>query len=466
MPANEPRERFRWEDGGRAVFDRQDIARLAAQYPTPFYVLSEGQIRENYRRFRQAFAAIPDLGVYYSVKSNFETITLRTLAAEGCGAELSGALDMGLVQRAGFSPEQTVFDGPCKSEADLELAIRWGVHIINLESLTEARTLSAIARRLGRTVAVGLRVDPLLGKPYYDKLVTTYKKKFGFPLDQVADACRAIASLPGLRLAGIMTHIGSQIFKPGRYLLTLDRLFALLDTLRHQGIEIEELNLGGGYPAQSMRNLRLSRRIVLARLLERLNRIEAKTSSIDEFGAAISERYLALAQRTGLRPRLAVEPGRCVVSNACAVVGRVRVLKGDWVFTDISINDVPENLFFSEWRLVFPGHAPQAQGQPRNIAGPTLATQDVLFFRHAVPPVTEGAPVAILDTGAYCLARANQFTRPRNAVYAVREDGSIELIRRAETCEDVVRTQIWPDEPARDTVARPVAAAQAQGGSR
>jgi diaminopimelate decarboxylase len=227
-----------------------------------------------------------------------------------------------------------------------------------------------------------------------------------------------------------------------------------METLRTQGTNIEELNMGGGYPAQSMRNYRLSRRIVLAQILERFGRNEARTAPIAEFGEAITERFHALAQKTGIKPRLALEPGRCIVSNACAVVGRVRVLKNDWLFTDISINDVPENLFFSEWRLVFPGQSPKAGGRQLLIAGPTLATQDVLFFQKPVPPLTEGAPMAILDTGAYCVARANQFTRPRNAVYAARMDGRIEMVRRPETCEDVLSTQCWPAETAAPAAAR------------
>jgi diaminopimelate decarboxylase len=466
MPADVTTERFRWEDAGKATFDGQDLAVLANQHPTPFYLISEGQIRDNYRRFREAFSGVENLGVYYSIKSNFESVTLLTLAAEGCGAEISGALDLELVQRAGFDPERTVFDGPCKGEAELEQALRWGVHLVNIESLAEAKALSTIARRLGRKVTVGLRIDPLLKKPYYDKVISTYKAKFGFPIDQAVAACKAINEMPSLRVAGIMTHIGSQILRPGRYLETLDKLFELLGALRQEGIPIEELNLGGGYPAQSMRNYRLSRRIIVARVLERMNRIEARTATIAEFGSAMTERYDKLARATGLKPRLAVEPGRSIVSNACAVVGRVRVLKNDWLFTDISINDVPENLFFSEWRLVFPGQAPRAQGREVNIAGPTLATQDVLFFRRAVPPVTQGAPVAILDTGAYCLARANQFTRPRNAVYAVRADGSIDCVRRAETCQDVLTMQVWPEETATEARPRTSAPAQAQGGSR
>ncbi len=447
-------DHFVWEENGRATFDGHDLAELADRYPTPFYLISRPQLRDNIRQLRQAFSGVDDLRIYYSVKSNFESMVLQTLAEEGCGAEISGALDMELARRAGMKPDQVVFDGPYKPAEDIEAALEWGIHLIDLESLTEARTVNEVAGRLGRKVRVGLRVDPLLSKPYYDKVISTYKKKFGLPIDQAADAAAQIAKLPNLELVGLMTHIGSQVFTPGRYLTTLDRIFDLLVKLAQQGIEIEEVNLGGGYPAQSMRNLRLSRRFVIARVLERFNRIEVEAKSIDEFGSQISQRYHELCRSSGYTPRLAIEPGRCLVSNAGLVVGRILIVKNDWVFTDVSINNIPENLFFSEWRLVFPGVSPSASGgRSYNISGPTLATQDVLYFQRKVPAAREGQPLAILDTGAYSIARANQFTRPRIAVYGIDEDGSIRLVRRAETVEDVLSAQVW-DEAGATAVAQ------------
>jgi len=442
-------EHFVWEPSGKASIDGYDLAELAKKYPTPFYLISQGQLRDNYRRLRQAFASVEGLETYYSVKSNFESIVLRTLAEEGCGAEISGALDMELAKRAGMQPNKVVYDGPVKPEADLRAAIEWGVRFINIESMTEARLISRIATEMGKKVKVGLRIDPQLSKPYYDKVISTYKEKFGLPIDQAEAAVVEIAKLPGLDFRCIMTHIGSQIFTPSRYLVTLEKIFALVGALEKRSIHIEEINMGGGYPAQSMRNLRMSRRFVFAQVMERFGRIEKKTSSIDDFGTAISGKYHELVKSTGLHPRLTLEPGRCLCANAQTVIGNIKIVKNDWVFTDISINDVPENLFFSEWRFVVPGEKPDAKGgKAYNVAGPTLATQDVLYFKREVPGAAEGRAVAILDAGAYSVARANQFTRARSAVYAINLAGEIEMVRRPETVEDVLVSQVWPEAKA------------------
>ncbi|MFT5041838.1 MAG: diaminopimelate decarboxylase [Hyphomicrobiaceae bacterium] len=440
---------FTWEDGGRATYDGHDVAELADKYPTPFYLISQRQLKDNYRKLRQAFSSVEGLETYYSVKSNFESVVLRSMAEEGCGAEISGALDMELARRAGMNPEKVVFDGPVKSAEDIEAALKWGIHLIDIESLTEAKLINEIAGKMGKVVNVGLRIDPELAKPYYDKVISTYKMKFGLPVNQAFEGGVAINAMPNLKLVSIMTHIGSQVFTPNRYLTALEKIFDLAKQFKGAGIDINEINLGGGYPAQSMRNLRLSRRFVLARILEKMGRIEVETNSIEDFGTAISNKYHELKRATGLDIKLSLEPGRVICANAQMVVGHIEIVKNNWVFTDISINDVPENLFFSEWRLVMPGVRPDAKGKEYNIAGPTLATQDVLYFQREMAGAKEGAPVCLLDAGAYSIARANQFTRPRNAVYAIMDNGEIELVRRAETVEDVLVTQVWSEEALR-----------------
>jgi diaminopimelate decarboxylase len=447
MPAKNYGDRFVWENSGKALFDGQDLEELAARYPTPFYLISTRQLVDNYRRLREAFSSVEGLETYYSVKSNFESIVLRTLADEGCGAEISGALDMELARRAGFKPEKVVFDGPVKSAEDIEMALNWGVHLIDIESMDEARMINEIAGKMGRVVNVGLRIDPELSKPYYDKVISTYKMKFGLPVHQALEGALAINALPNLNLVSIMTHIGSQVFTPNRYLTALEKIFDLCKGLNERGVVIEEINLGGGYPAQSMRNIRISRRFdIVAKVLEKMGRMEVETSSIDDFGREISGKYQQLKRETGLNPKLSLEPGRCLCGNAQIVVGSIELVKNDWVFTDISINDVPENLFFSEWRFIMPGIDPNASSRLYNVSGPTLATQDVLYFQREVPGAAPGRPVALLDAGAYSIARANQFTRPRKAVYGIDADGNIELVRRAENVADVLNTQVWSDE--------------------
>jgi diaminopimelate decarboxylase len=428
------------------LFSGKDLGQVARTLDTPLFLLSERILEGNHRAFLTGFAGIERFAAYYSVKTNFETEVLRTWRRLGMGAEISGELDFHVALQAGFEPGQIIFDGPCKTDAELASAVARGVHVINVESVDEIRRLEAVARRAGRTVDIGVRIDPMNRRPYYDKLITTYKQKFGFHITRCREAFAAIRECRSLRLMGLHAHIGSQILAPGLYVEALDTLFGLAAELRRDGFAIDEINIGGGFPAPSVRNLRLSRRMLGAKLLQRFNLLEKRTPSIEEFGQIISRCYLANAQRHGFAPRLTTEPGRCLVNNAAVLLGRVRLIKDNWVFTDLSVNDVPENLFFTEWRVFFPGKVQAPVVGKANLSGPTLSTYDVLFFEKEVPALAVGDPIAIFDTGGYSIPRANQFTKPRNPVYFLDARGDLRLIRRRETVADVVRTQIWDED--------------------
>lgn len=433
---------------GELIFDGADLGRLARTRETPFFLISEEILTRNYHRLVEGFSSIPRFGAYYSVKTNFESGVLQTLRDLGADAEISGDLDLHVALNAGFSPDRIIFDGPCKSDRELEHAVRLGIRLFNVESVDEIRRIDALGRQHGRVIDIGVRIDPMTQRPYYDKLITTYKQKFGFHISVCAEAFATIRACTHVRLVGLHAHIGSQILNPGLYVEALTALFRLATDLRRSGLAIEEINIGGGFPAQSLRALRLARRIRGARLLERFQLLEKRTPTIEEFGRAISESYRSNCLAHNFTPRLTVEPGRMLVNNACVLVGRVRLLKKNWVFTDISVNDIPENLFFTEWRVFFPDKMTHHPIGHANLSGPTLSTYDVLFFQKEIPALEVGDPVAIFDTGGYSIPRANQFTRPRNAVYFRRRDGELRLVRRRETVEDVVRMQVWDRAPA------------------
>jgi len=447
---------------GELVYDGVDLGRLSRERETPFFLISEHILEQNYRRLLSGFSGIKDLKVYYSVKTNFETGVLQTLRRLGANAEISGGLDLHVTLQAGFTPDQLVFDGPCKTDRELEHAIRIGVRLINAESVDEIRRIDAFARAHGRVVDIGVRIDPMTARPYYDKVITTYKQKFGFHISVCGEAFATIRACPNVRLVGLHAHIGSQILNPGLYVHALTALFKLASDLRQSGFSIEEINIGGGFPAQSVRSLRLARRVRGARLLERFKMLDKKVPPTEEFARTVSDCYHTGVRTHGFAPRLSIEPGRMLVNNACVLVGRVRLIKQNWVFTDISINEMPENLFFTEWRVFFPDKMTQAPVGHANLSGPTLSTYDVLFFQREIPRLEIGDTVAIFDTGGYSIPRANQFTRPRSAVYFVRRDGQVSLVRRREDVEDVVRTQVWDAAPA---TIEPSAVAAATGKS-
>ena len=457
-----PNDRCEITAAGHLVFDGVDVVRMAQEFPTPFYLLSENILRANYETLMASFSALPDFKVFFSVKTNYESGVMRTIREAGGGAEISGALDFEATRRAGFRGPDIVFDGPGKTEEELRATIEYGVHLINIESETELLVIDRLARQRGLVVRIGVRIDPIIKNPVYGSLISTYKQKFGFPVDRCDQVFALARRCKNVEVVGLHAHIGSQILSPELYVKNLDVLVGLAAKLRQGGFDIQEINMGGGFPAQSVRHLRVSRRVRFAKLLERLGKLEAHTPTISEFGRIISQGYLAACARLGIRPRLAAEPGRSLVSNAGIIVGRVHVAKEPWIFSDISINDLPENLFFQEWRMFYPNKMREQRDRKIHLSGTTLATNDVLRFNAEAPSLVQGDLVSVFDIGAYSISRANQFTRPRSGVYMVRPDGRVDVIRRRETVEDVMRMQVWgppaaSERPAVEREARPVA---------
>lgn len=430
---------------GELDFNGADLGQLAREFDTPFFLISERILEENYWRLVKSFSELQDFRIYYSVKTNFETEVLRTLRWLGAGAEISGELDLHVALKAGFRPDDIIFDGPCKTDRELRLVVENRIRLINTESVDEIQRINALGEALGRTIDIGVRIDPMTRRPYYDKVITTYKQKFGFHITKCREAFETLHRCRHVRLVGIHAHIGSQILTPGLYVQALDALFRLTANLRRDGFSVSEINIGGGFPAQSMRNLRLSRRMLGAKLLERFNLLEKRTPSIEEFGSTIARCYQDNCRIYGFTPQLTAEPGRSLVNNACVLVGRVRLIKSNWIFTDISVNDIPENLFFTEWRVFFPEKMLEPPIGKANISGPTLSTYDVIFFQKEIPKLAIGDPIAIFDTGGYSIPRANQFTKPRNGVFFLDRQGQIRRIRRRETVQDVVKMQAWDE---------------------
>ncbi len=429
---------------GDIIFDTVNLKDIIKKYDSPFFLMSERQLENNYKSFLEAFSGIKNFRVFYSVKTDFESDVLRTLKGLGAGAEISGGQDLLLSKKAGFSADKIVFDGPCKTKEELSQAIEEGVHCINAESIIELRQIEEIASSKNKKVNIGIRIDPLVDRHYYDAVIDTYKRKFGYPIDKVKEVFLQFKQFPHLSPFAVHAHIGSQLFDISLYTKSISKIFKLIYDLKKGGIDIKELNMGGGFPAQSMKNVKISRRLIFAQILEKIGfNLEKKVSTIADFGSAISKAYNVNCEKYGVAPVLVTEPGRCIVSNIAVLVGTVMHTKGNWVFTDISVNDLAENIFFSERDFGFPGKMDIPTWDEVNISGPTLSTADVLCLKEKIPPVKTGDTIVIFDVGAYSISRSTQFTRPRKAVYFKTKNGEIKLIRSRETYEDVIKNQIW-----------------------
>src|SRR3954465_6160566 len=275
-----------------------DLASLADAVGTPFYCYSTATLQRHYRVFAEAFADVPSL-VCYAMKANSNQAVIATLARLGAGADVVSGGELKRALAAGVPPEKIMFSGVGKTADELATAVGAGILCINAESQPEWELLSRIAASKGRTACVSIRVNPDVDAKTHAKIATgRSENKFGIPISRAREVYAGAAKLPGIRVAGVDMHIGSQITE----LSPFDDAFALLSefvrTLRADGHHIAHVDLGGGLGIPYRE---------------------------DNEPPPDPDAYAAIVKRAtrGLGCKLIFEPGRMIVGNAGILVTRV-----------------------------------------------------------------------------------------------------------------------------------------------
>jgi diaminopimelate decarboxylase len=279
-----------------------NLASLAQAVGTPFYCYSTATLTRHYRVFAAAFADVPAL-ICYSVKANSNQAVIATLARLGAGADVVSEGELRRARAAGIAADKIIFSGVGKTARELALAVDEGIFCVNVESEAELALLSSIAAGKGRTMNVSLRVNPDVDALTHEKISTgTAEDKFGIPIGRAREVYAEAAKLPGLKVAGVDVHIGSQIIDLAPFETAFRMLADFVRVLRGDGHRISHVDLGGGLGIPYHE---------------------------DNDPPPDPEAYGALVKRAmrGLDCRLIFEPGRLIVGNAGIVVTRVLYLK-------------------------------------------------------------------------------------------------------------------------------------------
>ena len=172
----------------------------------------------------------------YSVKTNYHSAVLETLRKQEAGVEVVSGFELYLVLKMGFLPATIVFNGPCKSNEDLELAIQNDLLVINADSFSELRRIDRLAAKHHKKVNVGLRLN------------TQYSwKKFGVPIQNAEQFFIAGTKLKNVTLNSIHLHLGTDIHSTTPYANAINDIAELMGLLKKKKIEIDFLDLGGGF---------------------------------------------------------------------------------------------------------------------------------------------------------------------------------------------------------------------------
>ena len=408
---------------------------LVAEHGSPAYVLDEADFRVRAAAFRDGFE---DFDVFYAGKAFLCTTVARWIHEEGLHLDVCTGGELAVAERAGFPMEKVGFHGNNKSVAELERAVRLGVGRIIVDSFHEIERLSAVTAEAGREVGVMVRVTAGVEAHTHEYIATAHEdQKFGFSITagDALEAVRRVHEAPGLRLLGLHSHIGSQIFDTSGFEVAARRVLALHAKVAAElGVEMPEMDLGGGFGI-------------------------AYTTQDDpadpaDLAAGMREIVEHECRALGIaRPALSIEPGRAIVGpSMCTVysVGTVKQVRLDggarrtYVSVDGGMSDnVRTALYDADYSCTIANRASDAAPVLGRVVGKHCEAGDIVVKDEFLPgDVAPGDLVAVPATGAYCRSLASNYNHVlRPPVIAVR-DGVARVVVRRETEDDLLATDV------------------------
>ena len=394
------------------------VADLVAEFGSPLYVYDAGVIEAAYRRIEAAFAGV-DLLLAYSVKANSNLEILRRLRTLGAGADIVSRGELHRCLAAGISPNDIVFAGVGKTEVEMEAALEAGILAFNVESAEELQVLGQVAERLGKPAPIALRVNPdiVADTPHEYTRTGHGATKFGIPVDRVLDLYRSVADHPMLEIRGIDVHIGSQILEPAPYETALDQVLKLASAVGAEGIDLEFVDLGGGFGVGYEGDDGLS---------------------VEDLAAMVVPRVA----ETGLR--LILEPGRFIVGEAGILVTEVLYVKHSgpktFVVMDGGMTELIRPSHYQGFHRIEPVVLrEEAAHEVVDVVGPICETGDFLARDRLLQMPTHGDLLAVHTAGAYGFVMASNYnSRPRPAEVVV-DGAEVTLARRRENLDDLLR---------------------------
>ena len=273
---------------------------VAGAVGTPFYAYDADLFRERIARFRAAFGdTAPE--VCYALKANDALALVAVAAGEGLGADIVSGGELAKALRAGIPAGRVVFSGVGKTRAEIAAALQAGVRALNVESLGELEAIAEEAAALGVVAPVSVRLNPDVEANTHAYVATgSAASKFGLGLDDARAAYERAAEHPALEPIGISFHVGSQLLDTGPVLAAAERAAELWRELGATGIELRDLDAGGGLG---------------------IAYDDGADADVDAYAAALS----AIAGDLGAR--LVLEPGRWLVGPVGTFVTRVLYVK-------------------------------------------------------------------------------------------------------------------------------------------
>lgn len=390
---------------------------LAREFGLPLFVYDAQTISRQIDQLTQAFK-VPDFQIRYACKALTTSGIVQHIHAKGCGIDTVSAGEISVALKAGVPPEKISFTPSGVLLEEYAYALDHGVHV----HVDQLHVLEWMDQHYPNT-SVTLRFNPgIIAGGHLKLQVGAEDSKFGIHISQI-EKVKALTKTLSLNIAGVHMHLGSDIGSSGSF----DEAYEyVLNASRHWIDTIERVDLGGGFKVP----------------------YHPKDQRIDimSFGQKVSDRFNAFCKEVGRDITLIVEPGKYLVSEAghllMEVSGTRDIGQTGLAYVSTGFNHFVRPMNYDAYHHMVNLSNPEGEYARYDVVG-YLCETDTFALERDIKTIRRGDVLCLMNAGAYGFSMASNYnTRPRPAEVLIDEKGVARLIRRAETLDDVLRTDL------------------------
>jgi diaminopimelate decarboxylase len=361
------------------------LKQLTKKIQTPFYVYDLDRIESQVSVLREALPLHTD--IHYAMKANANPLVLKHLKSLGTGVDTVSGGEIKRALDCGFRGRQILFSGVGKTVDELNLAIKIGIKLINVESPQELERLGRLAQRRKKNVAVGFRLNPNVAAGSHPYISTgAHTNKFGMSFSALPELKRILKKFPRLELQAVDFHIGSQLLKLGPLERAISRTVPVFKSLRSEGFPLRYFDIGGGLGIKYK---------------------DEKTIDLKAYGAIVQKNL------GPLDVTILTEPGRFIVGESGVLVTQVQYIKKapskTFAIVDTGMHHLLRPALYGAFHKIAALKPNSGRSKTYEIVGPICESSDVLGERRRLPELKQGDYLAIENAGAYGYSMASDY---------------------------------------------------------
>lgn len=397
------------------------LTKLAKKYNTPLYVYSQTKIEENFRAYQDGFKDIPNI-ICYAMKANSNHSILKLLAKLGAGADIVSGGELYRALKAGIPAKKIVYSGVGKTSKEIEFALRSGILMFNAESFEEVENINKIAGKLKKKAKISFRVNPNVDA-HTHKYITTgkYGNKFGIMYEDAFELYIKVSKMKNIEIAGIDSHIGSQILEVAPFKMAAIKIAKLIDKLEANGIKIKYIDIGGG----------LGIKYTSSDKPQKPSKLKKQIMSV----------YSKYKDKT-----IIVEPGRSIIGDTGVLLGEVIYRKKtgnkNFIITNLAMTDLIRPALYEAYHEILPVKKTSKKQEIADIVGPVCESSDFIAKDRKFPILEQGEFIVVESAGAYGRAMASQYNSRIRGAEILIKGSTVKVIREEESIEDLMVKEI------------------------